>query len=187
MANMASVSYRIEGPRETLEKINEAILKAMPQKEHWDEWEACINLGFTEEELDGKRLGGEIYEEPSLGENTLEFYAEERWGLQDFEELLRQKFSDIKIYWQVEECGCEVFCTNDRESKYFPQRYWVDTAQDDIYQCEYFNDEEAMYNWLNKKYGVKSKEEVDAWNANYEDTGDDCENFIYIHEFEILD
>ena len=187
MANMASVSYRIEGPRETLEKIYGAICIAMTDKEHWEEYTTCRHLGFTEEELDGKRLGGEISEEPSLGENTLEFYAEERWGLQDFEELLRQKFPDIKVYWVVEECGCEVFCTNDSEGKYFPQRYWVDTAQDDIYQSEYFNDEKAMYNWLNKKYGVKSKEEVDAWNANYEDTGDDCENFIYIHEFEILD
>ena len=185
MANMASVSYRIEGPKETLEKINDAILKAMPQKEHWDEWEACINLGFTEEELDGKRLGGEIDDEPSLGENTLEFYAEERWGLQDFEGLLRKKFPEIKVYWIVEESGCDVYATNDKEGKYFPERYWVDTAQDDIYDSEYFNDEESMWKWLDEKYGVKSKEEVDAWNADYEATGDDCENFIYIHEFEI--
>ena len=186
MANMASVAYAIEGNKESLEKIKDAILKAILQKEHWgDEWKACINLGFTEKELDDKRLGGQIPEEPDLIDGVLKFYAEERWGLQDFNELLIQKFPDINVYWIVEECGCEVYCTNDEEGKYFPQRYWVDTAQDDVYASEYFNDEKSMWEWLNKKYGVKSMEEVEAWNANYEETGNECENFIYIHEFTI--
>jgi hypothetical protein len=44
-----------------------------------------------------------------------------------------------------------------------------------------------MYKWLSEKYGVKNKDEVDAWNQDYEATGDDCENFIYIHEFKIID
>jgi hypothetical protein len=186
MANMASVSYMIEGPKEVLEKINNAIIKAMDDKKHWTEWVACELLDIPIEK--GKtRLGGLIEEEPSLGETTLEFYAEERWGLQDFEELLRNKFPDIKVYWIVEECGCEVYCTNDKEGKYFPERYWVDTAQDDIYQSEYFKTEEAMWKWLSEKYGVKSKEEVEAWNQDYEATGDECENFVIIHKFEIVD
>lgn len=181
---MASVSYRIEGPKEILEVIQQAIIKAMEDKKHWTEWVACELLDIPIEE--GKsRLGGLIEEEPSLGENVLEFYAEERWGLQDFEELLRQKFPEIKVYWVVEESGMEIYCTNDAEGKYFPERYWVDTAQDDIYDSEYFSTEEAMYKWLNEKYGVKSKEEVEAWNADYEATGDECENFIYIHEFDV--
>lgn len=188
MANMASVAYAIEGSEKGLVEILGAICLAVhSDTHHWEEYQTCINLGFTEEELEDKRLGGEISDEPTLDNGVLRFYAEERWGLQDFEELLRQKFSDIKVYWIVEECGCGVYCTNDREGKYFPERYWVDTAQDDIYQSEYFKTKEAMYEWLNKKYGVKSKEEVEAWNADYEATGDDCENFIYIHEFEIVD
>jgi hypothetical protein len=44
-----------------------------------------------------------------------------------------------------------------------------------------------MYEWLNEKYGVKSEEEVKAWNAVYEDSGTDDENFIYIHEFEVTE
>lgn len=188
MANMASVAYAIEGSVESLNEIHGAICLAIASKEtFYEEYLACKNLGYTEGELEGKRLGGEISEEPEIVNEALKFWAEERWGLQDFEELLRQKFPDIKIYWTVEEPGCEIFCTNDKEGKYFPDRYWVDTAQDDIYQSEYFITEEAMYNWLNEKYGVKSKEEVEAWNADYEATGDDCENFIYIHEFDVVE
>ena len=188
MANMASVAYAIEGPQKDLEKILGAICLAVHgDSKHWEEYKTCINLGFPESQLRNYRLGGEISEEPTLKDGVLRFYAEERWGLQDFEELLRKKFPDITVYWVVEEPGCEVYCTNDKEGKYFPERYWVDTAQDDIYQSEYFITEEAMYKWLNEKYGVKSKEEVEVWNADYEATGDDCENFIYIHEFEVID
>ena len=187
MANMASVSYAIEGPEESLKKIAEALIKAVNSKSNkYELYQAAeyLKLPITEETC----LGGEIEEEPTWDENTgaLRFWSEERWGLQDFAELLEKHFPDIKVYWIVEECGCEVFCTNDREGKYFPERYWVDTAQDDIYQSEYFKTEEDMYKWLNEKYGVKSREEVEAWNADYEATGDECENFIYIHKFEII-
>ena len=188
MANMASVSYAIEGSQKSLEEIFGAICLAIDvDHHHWEEYQTCINLGFTPEEIEDKRLGGEISDTPSLGQGVMRFSTEERWGLQDFEELLRQKFTDIKVYWIVEECGCEVYYTNDREGKYFSDRYWVDTAQDDIYQSEYFKTEEDMYEWLNEKYGVKSEEEVEAWNADYEDSGTDDENFIYIHKFEVGD
>ena len=188
MANMASVAYAIEGKEESLVEILGAICLAIhSNNNHWEEYQTCINLGFTEEELEDERLGGEIEDEPTFDNGVLRFYAEERWGLQDFEELLRQNFPDIKVYWTVEECGCEVYCTNDKEGKYFPDRYWVDTAQDDIYQSEYFKTEEDMYKWLSEKYGVKSKEEVETWNQDYEATGDECENFIYIHEFDVVE
>ena len=184
---MASVSYAIEGPKEILQKIFEAIIIAVYNDDNTYELHQAakyLRLPITDE----TRLGGEISEEPTWDENTgaLRFWSEERWGLQDFAELLEKHFPGIKVYWVVEESGMEIYCTNDREGKYFPERYWVDTAQDDIYQSEYFITEESMYKWLNEKYGVKSAEEVEAWNTNYEDSGTDDENFIYIHKFEIM-
>lgn len=189
MANMASVAYAIEGPQKDLEDIQQAIIKAMKfNKKFWTEAKACEFLGFSATEREDKRLGGEIEEEPYFEKDGhLVIHAEERWGVQDFKDLLKEHYHDLTIYWVVEECGFDVYCTNDSTGKYFPERYWVDTAQDDIYQSEYFQTEEAMYKWLSEKYGVKNKDEVDAWNQDYEATGDDCENFIYIHEFEILD
>ena len=185
MANMASVAYAIEGPQKDLEKILGAICLAVTDEKHWDEYTTCRHLGFTEKELEDKRLGGELSDEPEIVDGVLKFWAEERWGLQDFEELLRQKFLDIKVYWTVEESGCGVYCTNDKEGKYFPDRFWVDTAQDDIYDSEYFKNEESMWKWLDEKYGVKSEEEVEAWNASYEDSCADDENFIHIHKFKV--
>ena len=186
---MASVSYMIEGPSETLKLINDAIVRAMSQEKHWDEWEACINLGFTEEELDGKRLGGEFSDEPSISENILEFYAEERWGLQDFNELLEKKFPEIKVYWIVEESGCEVYATNDKDGKYFPERFYAELCQDDQIDFEYFKTEEAMYKWLSEKTDgrVHNEETVEQFNSDYEDEALDDENYIIIHQYAVMD
>jgi len=183
---MASVAYAIEGPKEILQKINEAIVVAVNSNDkRYEMYQAAeyLKLPIT----DSTRLGGEIEDEPELENGVLRFWSEERWGLQDFAELLEKKFSDIKVHWVVEECGCEVYCTNDKDGKYFPERYWVDTAQDDIYQSEYFITEEAMYKWLSKITNgrVKNAQDVESFNSDYEDSGTEDENFIYIHEFEI--
>ena len=189
MANMASVAYAIEGPKEILQKINEAIVIAVNSNDNrYELYKAAEYLNLPIEE--GKtKLGGEISEEPTWDENTgaLRFWSEERWSLQDFAELLEKHFPNIKVYWVVEESGMEIYCTNDRGGKYFPERYWVYTAIDGIYNFEYFKTEEDVYKWLDKiTYGrVKSQEDVEKFNADYEDSDDNCENFIYVHKFEV--
>lgn len=189
MANIASVAYAIEGPEKSLKKIAEALIAAVHSKDkRYEMYQAAeyLKLPIVEGET---RLGGEISEEPTWDENTgaLRFWSEERWGLQDFNELLEAQFPDVKVYWIVEESGMEIYCTNDKDGKYFPERYWVDTCIDAIYNSEYFKTEEAVYKWLDKlTYGrVKSKEDVLKFNSDYEDSGTDDENFIYVHEFEI--
>lgn len=190
MANMASVSYAIEGPKKTLQKIEEALVVAVHSGDkRYELYQAAENLKLpiTEE----TRLGGEIEEEPTWDKNTgaLRFWSEERWGLQDFAELLEKHFPDIKVYWIVEEPGMEIYCTNDKEGKFFPERYYVDTCIDGFYSPGYFETEEAAYAWLNKltKGRVKSKEDVEKFNADYEDSEASDENFIYVHEFEVED
>ena len=186
MANIASVAYAIEGPQKNLEEILGAICLAMTDKKHWTEYKACEHLGFSEQELDGKRLGGEIDDDPTLENGVLSFYAEERWGLQDFNELLEQKFPDIKIYWVVEESGCEVYATNDKEGKYFPDRFYVDICIDDIYDSEYFTKEESMWKWISEKTGGKitNMEQAEAFVGDEDSLYD---NFISIHQFSVMD
>ena len=188
MANIASVAYAIEGPKETLQKINEAIVVAINSNDkRYEMYQAAkyLKLPIT----DDTRLGGEISEEPTWDEKTgaLKFWSEERWGLQDFAELLEKQFPDIKVYWVVEESGLEVYETNDKEGKYFPERFLADTCIDSIYNLEYFKTEEAMYEWLDKLTNgrVKSEEGVEEFNADYEDSGTDNENFISIYCFKV--
>lgn len=190
MANMASVAYAIEGSEESLKWIQQAIKDAIESKESfYEEYLACKNLGFLEKELENKRLGGEISDIPELDNGVLHFWAEERWGLQNFNELLEKKFPGIKVYWRVEECGCGLYCTNDKEGVYFPERYWVDTCIDGEYQSEYFITEKGVYDWLEDitKGRVKNEEDVNSFNSDYEDSDACDENFIYIHKFDVED
>ena len=188
MANWASVAYAIEGPNEVLERIKKAIMDAIADKsDFYEEYKALVNLGYSTVGLDECRLGGSITDEPDLCDGVLRFWSEERWGLQDFNVLLEKLFPEIKVYWVVEESGCEVYCTNDKEGKYFPERYWADTCIDDNYQSEYFRDEESMYKWLSDltEGRVTNSEQVDAFNSDYEESDSFEENFISIHEFQI--
>ena len=191
MANMASVAYAIEGPQKDLEEICGAICLAISDTEdkRYEEYITCLKLGYSEEELDKYRLGGEIFDEPEIIDGVIEFWAEERWGLQDFEELLRKKFPEIKVYWIVEESGCDVYATNDKEGKYFPERYYVELSLDDQIEMEYFKTEEDMFQWLFKKTDgrVKNWQNVDDFNSDYEDEALDDENYIIIHQFDVCD
>lgn len=176
MANIASVTYAIEGSKESLQKINEAISAAVDIKDNrYELYKAAEYLGLPIVK-NITRLGGEIDEKPELLDGVLRFHSEERWGLQDFARLLEQHFPGIKVYWIVEEPGLEVFCTNDREGKYFPERYWVDTC----YDSEYFETEEQAYKWLDKiTHGeIKTKSDVEKYNDNA--INSNLDSYIYI-------
>jgi hypothetical protein len=101
--------------------------------------------------------------------------------------VLAENFPDIKIYWIVEESEEEIYATNDKEGKYFSDRFYVDTCIDGDYQMNYFTNEESMYKWIADitKNRVKTPEEVKVFNADYEDSEGVDENFIYIHKFDI--
>ena len=165
MANWAFTSYAIEGPVEVLRKIYSAILHPQIREGSSPGWEGnvCITLGATWKEghtsEGGKYLRGFINGEPWFNENgTLRFDTEEAWGVTDFDEVLQDKFPDIKVYWVTEEPNMEVYRTNDKEAKYFKDRYYIDTCVDGNYQSEYFTNEKSALKWLSKitKGKVKS-------------------------------
>ena len=188
MANWAITDYVIEGPHEILEKINEAIRNPDIEAGSSEGWEGNIlnTLGI---DWDKKLyMRGFITEEPSLGDNTLEFYAEEAWGATDFHEALEKAFPDIRVYYRVEEENDEVFATNDVEGKYFPEKYYVNICINRDYDSEYFKDEDTMCNWLSRKTDgkVNSIEEASDYNTMHEEQGTDEDNYITIHKFDIV-
>ena len=138
MANWASTDYVIEGPKETLKKIYDAIQH--PDTSEGDNgWEGGVlkALGITwkERQSDGSGyyMRGFIQDPESVEFNpetdkVLTFYAEEAWGATDFNEVLEKEFPDIKVYYNVIEEGEEIYATNDKEGKYFTDRFIVDTC-----------------------------------------------------------
>lgn len=192
MANWASTIYRIEGSKEDLEKVYNVIDEFMSERRKpievnaSSEWEGNIirALGATDEQMKNNYLRGFI-EEYEMDGDIIRIEAEEAWGTTDFRQVLAQLMPELTIYYIVEEPGCEVYATNDADGKYFPERFYVDAYVNGDYQSEYFETEEQAMTYVANLLGKKevSKNELENWNECHEDDDD----FIYVHEFEIVD
>ena len=191
MANWVSTSYAIEGSKSDLERmfnvINDFVKSNVKPVEAnaSKEWEGNIvkALGASEEQMKNNYLRGFIqtYE---IIDGVLYIEAEEAWGATDFRHLLAKLMPKLTIYYIVEECGCEVYATNDCDGKYFTESYYVDICIDGDYFNDYFNTEEQVLSYvaqLLKKESVTMKD-IDEWNEEQ----DDNENYIYVHEFKYV-
>ncbi len=191
MANWASTSYAIEGNKSDLERmfnvINDFVKSNVKPVEAnaSKEWEGNIvkALGASEEQMKNNYLRGFIqtYE---IIDGVLYIEAEEAWGATDFRHLLAKLMPELTIYYIVEECGCEVYATNDCDGKYFTESYYVDICIDGDYFSKYFDTEKQVLAYvaqLLKKESVTMKE-IDEWNEEQ----DDNENYIYVHEFKYV-
>lgn len=191
MANWASTSYVIEGPEETLKKIDEAIKQSISNPPNGADkgWEGSVllNLGANKEDLDKSYVRGFIQESPTYLPDAIEFYAEEAWGITDFYKILGKLLPDIKIYWIVESVEDEVFATNDKEGKYFNSMYIADVCIGDTDYYEYFETEESLYSWISKLTNgkVNTPEKVEKFNDRAEDKG--LDDYIHIFKIEIVD
>ena len=198
MANWALTDYAIEGPKETLQKIYDAINHHSVQEGSSDNWEGnvlnALNIKWESRKVErdgddikfsGYYMQGFITQESvEFGGDAIHFYAEEAWGKTDFNEALEKNISGIKVYWVVEEEGEDIYATNDKEGKYFPHRYCVDTCIKDYYSSNYFVKEEEIYKWLSEitKGEIKSPNDIETFNDNNEDSDD----YIYIHTFDVV-
>lgn len=198
MANWASTTYAIEGSEETLEKINQAILHPAVNENSSEGWEGdvlnALGIEWKQPSPDGGGyyMRGFIQDEPYWDDdsyNVLRFYAEEAWGATDFHKVLEENIPGIRVYYEVEEEGMEIYATNDKEGKYFSERYYVDACIDGDWDSDYFAEQNAVYIWLSKKTNgeVTDAKSVETWNDKHEELKDDDENFISIHEIEIVE
>lgn len=193
MPNWAYTSYAVEGPKETLQKIEQAILHHPVVENSSGDWEGnvleALDIKWVSRDQDrenGLYMRGFIHEEPWwIDDNVLRFCADEAWNVTDLDEALLSAFPDIKVYWVTEEEGMGIYATNDKEGKYFPDRFFVDTCINGNYQSNYFSRESNAYYWLSKitEGKVKTKEEVEAFN---DDVDRDPDDFIYVHEYRII-
>lgn len=194
MANWAYTNYVIEGPAETLQKIYEAIQHHDIEEGSSDHWEGnvlnTLGIEWERQKLDGSGyyMRGFIqYDTVNLDieRSILSFDAEEAWGATDFNEALEKGLPDVKVFYEVIEEGGDVYFTNDKEGKYFSERYYVDTCIKGNFESDYFETEEQVLNWLADLTNgeVNTMKDVDEFNKRAERQCNEDENFINIHEF----
>lgn len=198
MANWALTDYAIEGPIETLKKIEQAILDH-PVREGSDEkWEGniltALGIEWVDRYMDPKNglyMRGFV-EEPAWYTRegqTLRFSAMEAWDVTDFWIALERGLPGIKVYWRTEEEGCEIFSTNDVNGYYFPERYMVEVCLDGKDDQEYFVYQSDLFKWLYKLTNgkVNTLEKAEEFNREHEDPETLQDDYIYIHEFQVVE
>lgn len=187
----ASVSYVIEGPEMILGYINGVINKYMQNNGNTWLGGMLFDLGAVKGDLEKvcpRSYLNSIEVDLSKKPVTLRLETEEMWGKSEFMHRLSEEFKDIKIYYREVMPDSSVYKTNDKEGKYFPQRYRVKYKVGDKEGVEYFETEDQALLLAFQLTDICFTEllEVDCWNNDQEyDEGTD--DYIYINEFLITD
>lgn len=189
MANWALTSYRIEGNQKDLQELNN-LCKAFTNRERpvmeegaSKDWEGNI-IQALGEEIDGSYIRGFI-QECKLSDGLLSIEAEEAWDATYFRHLLENHYENMKVYFIVEEEGCEVYATNDTEGRYFDYRFVVSSCVDGDYDTEEFKTKEEALEYAAGRIGRDSAtmDEIEEWNEEHEDN----DEYININEYKIVD
>lgn len=98
----------------------------------------------------------------SIAEGDGKFYfelsVESAWSphLDIFFKYMKDKYNcQVKIKYFSEECGCEIFESNDFEGKFFTTRYKVNYAHNNNSDTEYFDTREELAEFIEQEIGVK--------------------------------
>ncbi len=148
-------------------------------------WLGCIidALGYDWEQY---RCRGEILDY-DLSENLLTIYQNTAWCEQEgFREVIEKKFPSIKVYYKEEECGCEVYHTNDTAGRFFPERFFLDNYDEPLYYETIEEAAESISGIVGHEVEASVAaitEALDDFMEEHED--DDEEVFFSFHEFSV--
>lgn len=169
MANYCFTQYAVEGSKDVLEKICNAINAGEGLTE-----KSIENLGLDTAELEEEyeywyraewEEGAHVDE---IGGKSVLFFTEAYpWMKADIIDAVLNMLGEkeSRIYYLAECFEEEVHYTNDAEGKYFPERFYVDT----------YNDDEEMY--------FKTKEEALAHIRESYELPDDFDTFEKIEAY----
>ena len=160
MPNWCETNYVIEGPQEDLTALNNVLtsLKAMetPLVDNGFGvlWVGCL-VAILGGDTSKIYCRGEILDF-SYENGIIRMHIESAWSeLREMRWFIHKKLPKLKFYFQSEEPGMCIFESNDKEGRYFPERWlldWNDESRN-LYLYEYFTDLPAVVAYL-KENGV---------------------------------
>ena len=150
-------------------------------------WMGCL-VNLLGGDWDKVYCRGEIIDY-NLTDDHVSIECETAWGeMPEFRHFIEQQYPGSKIYYQVEECGCEVYATNDTDGVFFKDRYCFDFYDG----LEYFETIEEAAEFVSDIIGKEVKSDVDEIESAIEDHYEiehesDDRYWMSFHEFTVLD
>ena len=146
MPNWCSTSYRIQGDSKELKQFNK-LIQALEKRKHplvksdfGNLWLGCIveKLHGNSEET---YCRGYIIDY-KLEDDTLSLHVESAWAEPyEWRAFIKKQYPSFQIYYMSEEGGCGYYVTNDKDGKFFPDKYLLDS--DELEQQYFTTLEEA--------------------------------------------
>lgn len=190
MANICCSQYVVEGEMSELKDLYEK-MKSLEEgtapvvdAAEGNTWVAnLINLlGGDWENLE---CGGSFYEVKLDEERGLLTYnIESKWiELEEVRDFISEQYPSLIIYFRAEEPGCDIFETNDLESKYF-ERHKVSYYNVDWERVElYFFTQEEMFAKMNELMDVNVGS-IEEMQREFEDYNSDSDVELCYNYFE---
>ena len=114
----------------------------------------------------------------------LRFNTETAWGpMDEVFRFIKKQYPSLEIYWQAEEDGNGVYCSNDVEGRYFKDRYRIE--HDCCY--EYFSTLDGLAEYVSGIIGkeVKTMDDINAAIETWNNATDDYDAMIYLNEYTV--
>lgn len=193
MPNWASTKYAFHSTKEDVQDLKKKIdeLNAMNEpyvKNGFGKLRLGCLVNYLGGDYDKVCCRGEIISYKFHNDEALSLCCETAWGeTPEFRHFLESKYPGSKIYYQVEESGCLVYGTNDKEGKYFPERYMLDYYDG----CDYFYNIDEAAEFIGKylldmelEHTVEAIEKaIDDWLEEHDDEKD----WMSFHKFDVED
>ena len=88
----------------------------------------------------------------SLEDGILSIETETAWGeMDEVRHFIEKVYSALKIYYYEEECGCEIYQTNDSHGHFFTSRYILDDLDGE--GPEYYDDIDSLLKAASEIFG----------------------------------
>ena len=191
MPNWCSTAYAIEGNAKELKKLYDLMNGLQERKEpsvpngFGTAWLGCLVDAF----------GGNWKEVFCRGNwynlqfdgNVLTFNTETAWSpCNDVFDMVCEKYSALRYFYQSEEPGMGLYCTNDEDVKYFPDRFYVDVCiSEEEYNTGYFPDLQNVYEWLEYIFDVQVQSMQDVNTIVEQRQKEYADAYCHIHEYQI--
>lgn len=170
MPNWCSTAYAIEGDAKEVKSLYDLMNELQKQKEpsiHNDYGSAWLGSLVDALGEDWKKVycRGSWYDMEFDG-RVLTFNTETAWSpCNEMFDTVCKKYPTLSYYYRSEEPGMALYSTNDKEGRYFQDRFIVELCTpEEEYYTEYFPDLQSMYEWLEdiSDMQVQSMQDVDA-------------------------
>ena len=124
----------------------------------------------------------------NLTDDHVSISCETAWGeMPEFRHFLEQQYLESKVFYQVEECGNEVYATNDADGEFFKDRYCLDSYDG----LEYFETIEEAAKYIGEIIGKDLKPDLAEIEKEIDDYMEEHDNsdeyWMSFHKFEVVD